>query len=74
MKVSKLIRQLQIEMEENGDINVRLICDHSQSLMSPTGSGLGYIEDDFEYMGEEIAGEYLEEYPDAVKVIVIEAF
>lgn len=74
MKASKLIKRLEVQVEKHGDLNVRLVCDHGQVLMSPTWAGVGYVEDESEGMGEEIHPDSLERFPDAESVIIIEAF
>lgn len=74
MKASELIKRLEVQVEKHGDLNVRLVCDHGQALMTPNGVGLGYIEDESEWMGEEIHPDSLERFPDAESVIVIQAF
>jgi len=42
MKISEVIKELQEALAEHGDVGVRLQCDHGQSLMKVTGSGISY--------------------------------
>lgn len=74
MKLSELIDALKKLQEEFcGDLPVRLQTDQGQHLMSASWCGINYIESE-EYLSEGIAGEDLSEYPDAIKVVEIQAF
>lgn len=70
MKVKELIELLQ---KQDQELPVRLITDHGQTLMECFQAGEGYLEED-SHMGEEIHPDDYneEEYPDAVKVFVLE--
>lgn len=46
MKASEIIEELERLIESNGDLEVRLNCDHGQELMNSTYIGLSTIEED----------------------------
>lgn len=68
MKASEVIEELERLIEDNGDLEVRLNCDHGQELMSSTHIGVSSIEED-EYMPE-----YGEEGEYDITVIEIQAY
>lgn len=68
MKVKELIEKLQ---DEDQDLEVRLLTDHGQVLMTCNGAGEGWIRED-EYMADEVSIEELT--PEDIKVFVLEAY
>lgn len=54
MKVSKLIKKLKKQLEEYGDLDVRIEADHGHAAMSPTWVGFSYIDDNDAYIAESI--------------------
>lgn len=74
MILNDLIRQLTELQEKHGeDIQVRLQCNHGQSMMCPTWCGVSHIELD-EYMADGVHEDDLPDSPNAKKVIEIQAF
>lgn len=69
MKVKDLKKLLE---NVNEDLQVRLVCDHGQSLMVLTGEGVGYIKNIDDYYGEEIDKDDLT--GDESQVYILEAF
>lgn len=72
MKASDIIKDLEKLVEKHGDLDVRLYCDHGQSMMGATEVCTCYIDED-QWMAEHLDEEDLEDYPDAIKVIEINA-
>jgi len=68
MTVQDLIGYLQ-EIEDK-TLNVRLSADHSQVAMVCNSVDVGHIEEET-YMADEVL---LEEYPDAIKVVILGAY
>ena len=73
MIVSELIKDLQQALEEHGDIQVRLEADHGQTPMTANCTTLGHIDSD-SWMAESIHQDDLDKYPEAIPVIIIEAY
>lgn len=70
MKVKDLIEELK---KADGELQVRLVCDHGQIPMSCDRLGVGYITED-SYMPDEIhPDDYAEgEYDGAVTCLMLE--
>lgn len=70
MKVRELI---EILIEQDQELEVRLIADHGQVPMALTGVQYSYIEED-SYMPEEISQEDYEKFGVGIKVLMLEGF
>ena len=70
MKIKDLVELLQ---EQDQELQVRLVTDYGQTPMEWYHAGEGYISED-SFMPDEIHPDDYneEEYPDAVKVFVLE--
>lgn len=63
----------QILAVQDDNLKVRLVTGHGNCAMSLTGYGESHIEEEI-YMAEEVDDDYIEDYPDAVKVFILEGF
>lgn len=71
MNLNGLIKEaLKLQDKGYGEHQVRLITDHGQVLMEAEHIETTYIEEDT-YMADEIHEEYLDEWENPIKVIVI---
>jgi hypothetical protein len=73
MYISEMIKSLSLILDKEGDLEVRLVCDHGQVWMEAGHVGITHIEEET-FMAEDVSEEDLEDYPDAVKVCEIQAF
>lgn len=71
MKVKDLIESLK---ELPPDMDVVVEADHGQTPMKATFVGVSHVKDSEEYMMEGIHEDDLNEYPDAVQVVVIQGY
>jgi hypothetical protein len=67
MKISELIAELQ---RFDGNLQVRVEADHGQVAMESYDVSVMHIDSNC-YMPDEVEMEYLHEYPDAIKIVVI---
>jgi hypothetical protein len=69
MYISELIKSLSLILDKEGDLKVRLVCDHGQVWMEAGHVGITHIDADT-FLAEVVG----EDYPDAIKVCEIQAF
>jgi len=74
MKLDILLKVLlKLQLQGQGHLEVRLDCDHGQTPMTMTGSGIDYVTED-SYMPDILHSDEVEDFPDAHKVIILEAY
>lgn len=73
MRATDIIKQLNKLVKEHGNLDVRLWCDHGQSMMQVDEVCISYIDEDV-YMAEDIHEDDLVNHPEAIKVINISAY